>query len=386
MHTPFKWDIFCRVVDNYGDAGVCWRLARQLAVEHGDRVRLWVDDIDRLSQLHPGVCRSRDMQEVDGVCICCWPDPFPAAVPAFIVVEAFGCGVPPEYAAAMVAAEQRPLWLVLEYLSGEPWVASHHGQPSPPPRLPLDRYFFFPGFTDGTGGVLCERDLIRRRDRFDGSSREAFWQKLGYEPPRKDSTTVSIFAYPHAPMRELLACWEHGETQTVVVVPEGKVVPVAREWFGVREGSSERVLRRGALELRIVPFMPQAEYDELLWACDLNFVRGEDSFVRAQWAARPFVWQIYPQQDAAHVRKLEAFLECYCAGLPKDAHDAVSQMMRAWNGVAVRGITVASAWQAFADSSAVVRQHGKAWAGRLAGRRDLAASLDAFWRQKVKNG
>ena len=38
-----SWDVFCRVVDNYGDAAVCWRLARQLADEHGARVRLWID-------------------------------------------------------------------------------------------------------------------------------------------------------------------------------------------------------------------------------------------------------------------------------------------------------------------------------------------------------
>ena len=25
------WDMFCRVIDNYGDIGVCWRLAADLA-------------------------------------------------------------------------------------------------------------------------------------------------------------------------------------------------------------------------------------------------------------------------------------------------------------------------------------------------------------------
>ena len=28
---PLLWDIFCQVIDNHGDVGVCWRLARELA-------------------------------------------------------------------------------------------------------------------------------------------------------------------------------------------------------------------------------------------------------------------------------------------------------------------------------------------------------------------
>ena len=46
-----SWDIFCTVVDNYGDIGVCWRLARQLAAEHGFAVRLWVDDLASFARL-----------------------------------------------------------------------------------------------------------------------------------------------------------------------------------------------------------------------------------------------------------------------------------------------------------------------------------------------
>ncbi|MBY0444112.1 MAG: elongation factor P maturation arginine rhamnosyltransferase EarP, partial [Burkholderiales bacterium] len=43
MNNTVRWDIFCRVIDNYGDIGVCWRLARQLSFEHGFAVRLMVD-------------------------------------------------------------------------------------------------------------------------------------------------------------------------------------------------------------------------------------------------------------------------------------------------------------------------------------------------------
>ena len=145
------WDIFCRVVDHFGDAGVCWRLARQLADEHGARVRLWIDDVESLRRLNPAV-EQADRQLADGVQVWTWREPLSGATPADIVVEAFGCGLPEEYVSAMAAAAPRPLWIVLEYLSAEPWVTKHHALPSPHPRLPLERYFFFPGFVAGTGG------------------------------------------------------------------------------------------------------------------------------------------------------------------------------------------------------------------------------------------
>ena len=70
---------------------------------------------------------------------------------------------------------------------------------------------------------------------------------------------------------------------------------------------------RGALTVRVLPFVPQDDYDRLLWACDVNFVRGEDSFVRAQWAGQPFLWHIYLQDENLHHVKLRAFLQRYAA-------------------------------------------------------------------------
>ncbi|HYH42493.1 MAG TPA: elongation factor P maturation arginine rhamnosyltransferase EarP [Burkholderiales bacterium] len=386
MSTPYTWDIFCRVVDNFGDAAVCWRLARQLALEHGDRVRLWIDDVSPLERLNPEISAAREAQEVDTVAIRRWTGPLDAAMPAQVVVEAFGGGLPEPYVAAMAAAAQRPLWLVLEYLSAEAWVPAHHGRPSPPPRVALERYYFFPGFVEGTGGLLRERELFARRDRFDDAASAALWRTLGHEPPGPGSTTVSVFSYESAPLRELLECWSGGPAPTVVALPEGRALPLALDYFGAGDPAPGRVLRRGALEVRVVPFMPQALYDELLWACDINFVRGEDSFVRAQWAARPFVWQAYPQPEGAHVAKLEAFMQAYSTGLPSGPRDAVWDMSRIWNQIAAPGVTPASAWRALQASQGLLRQHGAAWAERLASLGDLAGNLRCFWRRKVKNG
>jgi uncharacterized repeat protein (TIGR03837 family) len=133
-----------------------------------------------------------------------------------------------------------------------------------------------------------------------------------------------------------------------------------------------------------VPFLPQASYDALLWACDCNFVRGEDSFVRAQWAARPFVWQIYPQRDRVHSAKLDAFLALYCEGLPTRAADAVSRFTRFWNQTETAGVTSASAWGALAHELPRLRRHGADWSERIAAAGELTANLARFCLAKLK--
>ncbi len=175
-----RWEIFCKVVDNYGDVGVSWRLARQLAAEHRLDVTLSIDDLMALERMVPGVDRSRAKQTVSAVSIRRWTESTSVQVPADVVVEAFGCGLPEAYAAAMAQCARPPVWFVLEYLSAEAWVDGTHGLPSPHPRLPLARRFWFPGFTPASGGLLHERNLREARDTFQGDDRlrEAFWRSL----------------------------------------------------------------------------------------------------------------------------------------------------------------------------------------------------------------
>ncbi len=355
--APFRWDIFCRVVDNYGDAAVCWRLARQLAIEHGASVRLWIDRPETLHALQPGV-------PVGGVTVHAWNDASRFGEPAEVAVDAFDAGLPPAYARAMRAGA---LWIKLEYLSAESWIEEHHGLPSPHPSLAVQRYFFFPGFTARSGGLLREADLFERRDAFDAAQ---FWQALGYAPPAPGETTVSLFGYWNPAAADLLRCWADGTKPVTVAVAEGPLKSDVVAFFG---GSRQR----GRLQARLLPFLPQARYDELLWACDWNFVRGEDSFVRAQWAARPFTWHIYPQRDDAHRAKLDAFLALYADGL--DA--PLGSLWHAWNGWQPG---VAAAWTALEGHGDALRSHARAWAGRLGAETDLASRLARFAENLLK--
>lgn len=373
------WDIFCRVVDNFGDAGVCWRLARILRQEHDVPVRLWIDDPQTLHALYPAFDPGLTLQSCEGITVCRWPEAGLPAGDSAVVVEAFGCGLPEEWIARMAQSVMPPLWIILEYLSAEDWVDSHHGLSSPHPQLSLPRYFFFPGFTPATGGLPRESGLLSRRDGFGLVARQAFWSGLGFDLPRVPA--ASLFAYADAPVAGLLSAMAADARPLVLAVPEGPLLSVARGWLGTDAAAGRGPWRRGALEVRALPFLPQAQYDELLWACDLNFVRGEDSFVRAQWAGRPLVWQPYRQEDGAHRRKMAAFLARYCADLAAPAADALLAFWRDWNAGAADPVPT---WAGLRDAADELSRHALRWSAKLAASGELAAQLVEFARHKVK--
>jgi uncharacterized repeat protein (TIGR03837 family) len=278
----------------------------------------------------------------------------------------------------MAALAEKPVWINLEYLSAEEWVESHHKLPSPHPSLPLTKYFFFPGFTPKTGGVLLERDLLSRRDAFlnDSAQRHAFWRSIGIESPSAETLKISLFAYENVALQGLFDAWAAGTHSVLCLVPVGRILPQVGQYFGDAAPHAGCDYARGNLRVRVLPFVEQERYDELLWACDVNFVRGEDSFVRAQWAGKPFVWQIYPQHDAVHLKKLQAFLMLYNEQLSRPASRAVEGLWQAWN-VGNASLVV---WTAFVAARGELERHSQHWARQLA-ENNLALNLLDFSRE-----
>jgi uncharacterized repeat protein (TIGR03837 family) len=388
-----SWDIFCTVIDNYGDIGVSWRLARQLAQEHGHAVRLWVDDLASFSRIAPGLDPHAQSQRLAGIDIRRWcPRHIDAAEdarrfagiqPHDAVIEAFACNLPDPFIARMAQREARPVWINLEYLSAEPWVREHHAMSSPHPTLPLTKFFFFPGFEPGTGGLVRESMLGAQRATFKSSpaAHASLWHRLGVIPD-PEALRISLFAYPNPALPALLDQWKDGTEPIHCLVPAGLAASQLGKWAGV-DASPGTSIRQGNLRADIVPFVRQEHYDELLWACDLNFVRGEDSFVRAQWALQPFVWHIYPQADAAHRIKLDAFLSRYASAL-ESAHRgpaarALTAFWHAWNGDGT-----APQWAELRAALAELRAHAPQWERGLVQLGDLAANLVAFCENRVK--
>ena len=375
-----SWDIFCNVIDNYGDIGVCWRLARQLATEHGFTVRLWIDKLNAFRSICPDIDPSSSIQPLLGVEVRRWEGDFAAVVPCDVVVETFACHPPEQFVEAMAARNPAPVWINLDYLSAEDWVSGCHALPSPHPRLPLTKYFFFPGFTGNTGGLLRENDLEERRRTFCASSvrKNEFWRTLTRSPPAAGALLVSLFAYENLALGDLLAIWAKGDEPVCCFAPMTRTLPAIEQFAGksVQVGD---VICRGNLEIRMLPFVAQSDYDQLLWLCDVNFVRGEDSFVRAQWAAKPMVWHIYPQDNEAHLAKLGAFLDLYCEDLPRATAMVVRQLCLAWNG----GRIPPDSWRQWRDAQPQHRAHAVNWANRLSKQEDLCSSLVRFCRSKL---
>lgn len=373
---PSSWDIFCTVIDNYGDIGVSWRLARQLAHDHDQRVRLWVDDLQSFAHIAPGLDAGRARQRYQSVEVCHWPaSEWPMDTqPADVVIEAFGCPLPGSYLAAMAARSRRPVWFNLEYLSAEDWVEDCHDMASPHPQLPLVKHFFFPGFTRRTGGLLCERTLLEERVAWqaDAAVQVAFWQGCGVPPQRQaGELRISVFSYETTAFDSWLPLLAAADRPVRLLVPRGKALSEVARVFGQPLPEPGTFWTRGNLTVHTLPLTDQAGYDRLLWSCDLNLVRGEDSFVRAQWAARPFLWHIYPQEEDAHLVKLEAFLTRYERELPQEAAHALTAAMQAWNN----GVSMEGAWPALLSALPVLADHARHWPQTVLAHGDLAARL-----------
>jgi uncharacterized repeat protein (TIGR03837 family) len=351
-----------------------------LVAEHGDSVRLWVDDLSTFARLSAAIDASLDQQNLDGIDVRRWRDPFADVEPGDVVIEALACELPENFKRAMAEKTSAPAWINLEYLSAEPWVSDTHGLPSP--QLALTKYFFFPGFVPETGGLLRERELIDKRKNFqaDRAMQAAFWQTLGLASPQSGELRVSLFCYNNPSLPMLLQQIATGKSAVTLISPVGVAQAALEKCFGKPIFEAGQTLVTGNLTLHIIPFLDHERYDHLLWACDVNFVRGEDSFVRAQWAARPFVWQIYPQDENAHRIKLNAFLDLFCAEPSVTMAKQIRSMWEGWNDMEI----APTAWEEWLESRISIGSQVNAWADKLARQSDLVSALVNFTNVLLK--
>ncbi|MDI3272192.1 elongation factor P maturation arginine rhamnosyltransferase EarP [Pseudomonas sp. MDT1-16] len=370
-----RWDIFCTVVDNFGDIGVTWRLARQLVAEHSVTVRLWVDDLRAFERLCPDIDINASQQWQQGVEVRQWTANWQPTEAADVVIAAFACQLPGAYMDAMAEREKPPLWMNLDYLSAEDWIVGCHGLPSVKYKS-VQKFFFFPGFQKGTGGLLRESGLLERRQQFQQNpeSQREFLQGLGIDRAQ-GAQLVSLFAYENKGLASWFDAMAADSTPTHLLVPEGRVLGDVARWLGVDGLVAGAVHVRDALTVQVLPFVRQDQYDLLLWCCDFNAVRGEDSFVRAQWAGRPLLWHIYQQDEDIHLDKLEAFLALYTKELSEPAREAISGLWHSWNA----GETMSDHWLATRKHWPELQKHAEAWCLEQALQDDLAAALVQFY-------
>jgi len=343
------WVIFCRVVDNHGDLGVCWRLATQLA-QRQRQVTLYVDDASALQWMAPEGC--------ERVEVLAWVDKgavFADPAPADVVIEAFGCNLPQTFQAAMAAWHKAPVWINLEYFSAQDAALRNHGLPSPVmsgPAKGMTKWFYYPGLTEDSGGVMGGLSAMTNSGKTGSEEKHA--------PHQPSALKVSLFCYEPAS----LGLW----LQQLNEVPQSVVLSVTA---GRATQAVRKVLKTWAEPTKFVieelPYLSHPAFDAMLGEQDLNLVRGEDSLIRAIWAGKAFLWQIYPQDDGVHHTKLEAFL------IATHAPDVVVQAHLAWNAVQPTPLPMLTPsnmaeWTAWAQ----------AFQQRLHAQTDLLTRLESF--------
>lgn len=377
---PKTIDIFCTVIDNFGDIGVCWRLAKQLQQEYQLTVRLWVDDLVSFAKLEPSLTIHLASQYCQNTEICYWSkDNFSAAIqPYDVVIEGFACRLPESYLQAMAKQTIQPIWLNLEYLSAETWTLGCHGLTSPHPTLPLKQTFFFPSFDARGGGLLRESDLLTARDAFqqDTTAQTHFWQSLGYAQATTADYRLSLFAYENNAVPALLEVLSLEPTHSFLAVPEGRVLANVSVWAKQNLTLGD-CITIGSLTIAVLPFLSPSQYDQLLWACDVNMVRGEDSFIRGHWAAQPLLWHIYPQEENAHWPKLDAWLEVLKNVSPHNTEQYL-EAQRGWN----RGDESVAFWRTHWPYLLTARPIMQLLSEKLSQQSHLAARLIEFCRKQ----
>jgi uncharacterized repeat protein (TIGR03837 family) len=357
MSATQSWDIFCKIVDNFGDIGVCWRLAKQLHSRHNIAVRVWVDDLHVAKRLIPDINLSQSNQTIDDINILHWHADADFSQAAEVVIEAFACGLPASYLNAM--QRQSSKWVNLEYLTAEPWAQDFHAKPSPQ-KNGLTRHYYFPGFTPESGGLIHV-----------GAHEHT---KIHFSKQTPPTLSVSLFCYPHAAIAKLLAIMTSSDVPIHCYVPATSILPQVAAYFGLNALFIDQPVTIGQVSIEVLPFLSQDEYDALLAHCDINFVRGEDSWIRAIWAGNAFIWQPYLQEEGAHLKKLNAFLAQFYDKATTEVFSATQLMHQQW----LSGELEASAWRTYLANLNQIKQVTMCARDALEQQADLASKLVIF--------
>jgi uncharacterized repeat protein (TIGR03837 family) len=336
--------IVCKVIDNFGDAGFSLRLAKALTTI-GHRVNLFHDEPSTFQALYPYPSTNNltlidaSKTDIDNV----------QQHDLNLILEPFGTSSEQtrfRFDLTLKRLFPRTPWLLIDYLSSEEWVEKFHLSTSTDPGTGHVTTFFYPGFTDKTGGLIyCDYppNLL-----------------IGKQQQKKNTgLKIFVFAYPNAPVRSLI------NICNLINTPDCTVkIGLACNRVMLGQGDCADILT----------FVPQNEFDELLAQYDVLFVRGEDSFVRAQLAGKPLIWQIYPTKDYAHAEKLSCFYNLYSKGLGPDCKSALWNCWLAWNGFD-SVVKFSEIWISLLPHLAELNIHAIKWQRQLLNGRELVKEV-----------
>ncbi len=344
-------DIFCRCIDNFGDAGVAYRFAKEFKAARPEcRVRLFIDNLYTLQAIERGIDPAKDVQELDSITyihIYKEFDPVESGLGvADVLVEAFACDIPEKV--FRTALNGSKLIINLEYLTAEDWVEEYHLFESLLGGGSVRKFFFLPGFRETTGGLIVNSKLKALREG-GGLDRLAVINGVvgGFGmsiEPDDDTLVGTVFTYERGFDTLLSDLAEFGRDTLLIVFGEksrlGMVAALERLSGAAprggsagRHGGARRVYKN--VSILYAPFIPQHDYDALLCCADFNLVRGEDSLARAVLSGKPFIWHAYIQAEKHQCVKAEALLKAlrpyYIDSGSGDAFDEYRTLTMAFN-------------------------------------------------------
>lgn len=305
-------DIFCEIIDNYGDIGVVYRTAKELQkIFPESKIRAFLNRLDEFKKINSQVI-DLPSQNIDGIEYITFDylrDNANKLLTAQVIIEAFGCQIPEEY--IEIAYDNSELLINLEYLSAEDWIEDFHLQSSPLGRGKLKKVFFMPGFTEKSGGVIADSNYLERIQRV--LENKEFYEKkyLSDIEDRENKIVGTLFSYEKN-FTPLLEDLKKLDKDVVILAMGEKTQDSLRKIlknFSIEDFRNS--LKYGKIEIKFLNFLNQEEYEELINIVDFNFVRGEDSFIRAVLTGKPYMWHIYCQEEYAHMDKIEGFLDKY---------------------------------------------------------------------------
>ena len=282
-------DIFCEVIDNYGDVGVAYRLAREFKrIYPNKQLRFIISKTEELDLI----------KKAEDITIIAYKNIDKIETPADLVIETFACNIPETY--MNKALKTSKLIINLEYFSSENWVDDFHLQESFLGGN-LKKYFFIPGLSEKSGGIILDKEFLDRKNKVQ-ENKEYYLKQFNIN--ENYDLIISVFSYEKN-FDNFLETLQKLDKKVLLLLLSEKTQKNFIKYFD----NNNYYDKIKAVKL---PFFTYDKYEELLALCDINLVRGEDSFVRALLLAKPFLWHIYPQDENAHIIKLESFLEKYC--------------------------------------------------------------------------
>ena len=306
--------VLCKVLDNFGDIGVVYRLCRSLMdVDSSLKLNLVVSDLKTFRRMAEGINPEKSFQTYRGWNIFDWNDretcgKYFSENPPSVILQTFQCGLP-DWLDDIIYGEEfsksgHSCRIVnVEYLTAEKWADDFHLLEGATRSANVKKNFFMPGFTKKTGGLILDRNFTEcladgryRKSKIDSLAKEIHFSE--------DDFNILVFSYPKDFAFFFTAVERFSEKSARRI--RVHLAPGAGEESFKK---TEAMYGKKNFSVDYLPYLSQETWDAFLCSMDFLFIRGEDSFARAALSGIPFLWNIYQQDEEFHLVKLKAFLD-----------------------------------------------------------------------------